>query len=51
MVVAGVMMVMVMMMTAGESRHRHHNHGDEQQGQELLHAPDYSRAFRNLRFH
>lgn len=38
---AEVMMVMVVMV-ARESWHREQNHRNEQQGQQLFHAPDYS---------
>jgi hypothetical protein len=40
-VMAEVMMVMVVMV-ARESWHREQNHRNEQQGQQLFHAPDYS---------
>jgi len=37
-----MMVMMVVMMAAGESGYRHHDRGDEQKGQKLFHASDYS---------
>jgi hypothetical protein len=45
--VARVMMVMVMMV-ARKSRNRDYDHHDEQQGQQLFHAPNYSHEWASL---